>query len=94
VGIALAGRLKADLEAVVATGDGGLDPDGIESGLSRPGDRRIPLRRLEGSPVDVLGSLRPDLLVLGSRGLRGLRSLGSVSERVAHGSDASVLVVR
>ena len=42
----------------------------------------------------VLRSLRPDLLILGSRGLRGLRSLGSVSERVAHGSDASVLVVR
>jgi nucleotide-binding universal stress UspA family protein len=94
VGVALAGRLKADLEAVVVTGDGDLDRDSIESGLPRRRDRRIPLRRLEGSPVAVLQSLRPDLLIVGSRGLRGLRSLGSVSERVAHGSDTSVLVVR
>jgi len=35
-----------------------------------------------------------DLLVVGSRGLRGLRALGSVSEAVAHRSPASVLIVR
>jgi len=35
-----------------------------------------------------------DLLVLGSRELRGIRSLGSVSEAVAHAAAASVLVVR
>lgn len=35
-----------------------------------------------------------DLLVLGSRGLTGLRSLGSVSEHVAHHATCSVLVVR
>lgn len=95
VGEALAGRIKADLEAVVvADDDGDPDPGWIESGLRRPGGRDIRLRRLEGPPVAVLASLRPDLLILGSRGLRGLRSLGSVSERVAHASDASVLVVR
>jgi len=35
-----------------------------------------------------------DLLVVGSRGLHGLKALGSVSERVAHDASCSVLVVR
>ena len=35
-----------------------------------------------------------DLLVVGSRGLHGVRALGSVSERVAHDASCSVLVVR
>ena len=35
-----------------------------------------------------------DLLVVGSRGLTGLRALGSVSERVAHHAPCSLLVVR
>jgi nucleotide-binding universal stress UspA family protein len=35
-----------------------------------------------------------DLLVVGSRGLRGVRTLGSTSERVAHGAACSVLIVR
>lgn len=35
-----------------------------------------------------------DLLVVGSRGLHGLRALGSVSERVAHEATCTVLVVR
>ena len=35
-----------------------------------------------------------DLLVVGSRGKHGARSLGSVSERVAHEAPCSVLVVR
>lgn len=35
-----------------------------------------------------------DLLVVGSRGLRGIAALGSVSERIAHRARCSVLVVR
>jgi nucleotide-binding universal stress UspA family protein len=35
-----------------------------------------------------------DLIVVGSRGLHGLKALGSVSERVAHQARSSVLVVR
>ena len=35
-----------------------------------------------------------DLLIVGSRGLHGLKALGSVSERVAHDASCSVLVVR
>ncbi len=35
-----------------------------------------------------------DLIVVGSRGLRGARAIGSVSERVVHMASCSVLVVR
>jgi nucleotide-binding universal stress UspA family protein len=47
-------------------------------------------------PVDALvaASKETDLVVVGSRGLKGLAALGSVSERVAHKADSSVLVVR
>ena len=47
-------------------------------------------------PVEVLttASRESDLLVVGSRGLHGVRALGSVSERVAHQARCSVLVVR
>jgi nucleotide-binding universal stress UspA family protein len=34
------------------------------------------------------------LLVMGSRGLGGVRALGSVSERVSHEAPCSVLVAR
>jgi nucleotide-binding universal stress UspA family protein len=56
------------------------------------------LRRLmaEDSPVDALvqAGETSDLLVLGSRGLHGVKALGSVAERVAHQASCSVLVVR
>jgi len=47
-------------------------------------------------PVNALvqASRDADLLVVGSRGLHGLKALGSVSERVAHEASCSVLVVR
>jgi nucleotide-binding universal stress UspA family protein len=47
-------------------------------------------------PVEelVAAACDADLLVVGSRGVRGLRTLGSVSERVAHRAPCSVLVVR
>jgi nucleotide-binding universal stress UspA family protein len=94
VGEALAGRLGAELEAVVVAEEGEADAEAVGLKLCGPGGRHIPLRRLHGQAAKVLADLRPDLLVIGSRGLRGLRSLGSVSERVAHESTASVLVVR
>jgi nucleotide-binding universal stress UspA family protein len=51
-----------------------------------PGD---PLRRITGTAPE-----RPTaLIVLGKRGLRGVRALGSVSERVVHRAPCSVLVV-
>jgi nucleotide-binding universal stress UspA family protein len=50
----------------------------------------------EGRARDVLtvASETADLVVVGSRGLRGLRALGSLSERLAHDARSAVLVVR
>jgi nucleotide-binding universal stress UspA family protein len=54
------------------------------------------LEEHEGRAVDLLAaaSESADLVVVGSRGLHGLKALGSVSERVAHQARSSVLVVR
>lgn len=48
------------------------------------------------APVDALtrAAKDADLMVVGSRGLHGLRALGSVSERVAHSASCSALIVR
>jgi nucleotide-binding universal stress UspA family protein len=51
-------------------------------------DDRPPLLALVEASKDV------DLVVVGSRGLRGVRALGSVSERLGHEAHCSVLVVR
>jgi nucleotide-binding universal stress UspA family protein len=47
-------------------------------------------------PVEALveASREADLVVVGSRGLHGMKALGSVSERLAHRACSSVLVVR
>jgi nucleotide-binding universal stress UspA family protein len=47
-------------------------------------------------PVSALlsRSREADLIVVGSRGLHGIHTLGSVSERVARHAHCSVLVVR
>jgi nucleotide-binding universal stress UspA family protein len=51
-----------------------------------------------GSPhreiVARANELEAGLVVMGSRGQTGLKALGSVSERVAHRSPCSVLIVR
>jgi nucleotide-binding universal stress UspA family protein len=44
--------------------------------------------------VDLAEKERVSLVVLGSRGLGGLKALGSVSERVSHEARCSVLIVR
>jgi nucleotide-binding universal stress UspA family protein len=94
-GAGIAHRRGSALEAVVATG-GGSAPDAaaVRSALDAAAGPDTPLRMESAAPVDALSRLDPDLLVVGSRGLQGLRSLGSVSERVAHEARCSVLVVR
>ena len=91
----VAHRLGAELEAIVATG-GQTDVNigAVRSMLDAAGGPEIPLREDPQPPVDALTRLAPDMLVIGSRGLQGVRSLGSVSERVAHEARCSVLVVR
>ena len=95
VAVEIARRLGAELEAVVATGGGeGANVPAVRSVLDAVGRADVPLREDPDPPVDALTRLEPDLLVVGSRGLQGVRSLGSVSERVAHNARCSVLVVR
>ena len=86
----LAGRFDGELTVVVAEGGQPLDLAGV---WLIAGDR---FRTIPGEPVPVLAaaSVDVDLLVLGSRGMHGLNSLGSVSERVAHRAECSTLIVR
>lgn len=85
----LASRFASPLRIVTA-----LRGKGVE--LARVHLRSAFCETIDGHPVDVLVSAArdADLLVVGSRGLHGLRALGSVSERVAHRAPSSVLVVR
>jgi nucleotide-binding universal stress UspA family protein len=85
----LARRLRTRLRFVAATG---------EANVHLTAAYRIAEEIEEhfGSAVRELHRLSfgTDLVVVGSRGLRGLESLGSVSERIAHEAHCSVLVVR
>jgi nucleotide-binding universal stress UspA family protein len=84
----LAQRLGAELREIAAEG-GHVD-------LAAARAISPELELVPGKPVDELTVLSEfaDLVVVGSRGLKGLRALGSVSERVAHEARCSVLVVR
>jgi nucleotide-binding universal stress UspA family protein len=89
VAAALRDRFGASLLPLVASGGRSVDTeralDALPEGEVRP-----------GKPVDVLveACADADLLVVGSRGLHGVRALGSVGERVAHRAPCSVLAVR
>jgi nucleotide-binding universal stress UspA family protein len=85
----LAARFDASLRVVAAAQGKGVDLARARAGW--PG-----LEVADAHPLDALVNRAPaaDLVVVGSRGLHGLRSLGSVSERVAHEARPSVLVVR
>jgi nucleotide-binding universal stress UspA family protein len=86
----LALRFDAELHAVVAWGGKGINErlvaaitDGVHD------DSHL-------APADALTAAaeNSDLVVIGSRGLHGVRALGSVSERIAHTAACSALVVR
>lgn len=81
-------RFGAAVQPVFARRHGGTVPDLV---LGAAGAEVV-----EGRVVETLlaAAASADLLVVGSRGLHGMQSLGSVSERVAHGAACSVLVVR
>lgn len=88
---AIGRTLGADVQALTASRGVRLDLDAArESATNVPHevDTRAPVAAL----IDA--SLTCDLVVVGSRGLTGLATLGSVSERVAHHAACSVLVVR
>jgi nucleotide-binding universal stress UspA family protein len=83
-----AARLGASLRVVTAVRGGRLELDRLRGAAKLELPDTEPVKAL----VDVSAAV--DLLVVGSRGLHGLRALGSVSERVAHRAACSVLVVR
>ena len=85
----IADRCAADLRVVAAYGGFEVDLDAVEA-------LEPQYTSSANSPVDALLGFAgvSDLLVVGSRGLKGIRALGSVSERVAHEAVCSVLVVR
>ena len=86
----LAERFDAELWPVVAHGGKAVDRRGVGQIVGRD------LEELPDDPVAALvaAAADADLLVVGSRGLHGLKALGSVSERVAHQARSSVLIVR
>lgn len=60
--------------------------------------REVIPKTVDGEPhrriVEAIEEIGPGLVVVGSRGLTGLKALGSVSERVAHRAPCSTLIVR
>jgi nucleotide-binding universal stress UspA family protein len=83
-------RYHADLRPVVAGRGEWVDDERVTAILGR---RYEPL---DDDAVHALvsSSVDADLVVVGSRGLQGLKALGSVSERVAHEAYCSTLIVR
>jgi nucleotide-binding universal stress UspA family protein len=90
-------------KAIVA--GGGVQDEAVVLAIPTGGTELATLERLApplgietrpGRPVEALveAAATADLLVMGARGLSGLRALGSVSERVAHRAESSVLIVR
>ena len=86
----LAERFGAELWPVVGEGGKGVDRQAV---ISLVGHR---FESSPDAPVDaiVAAASEADLVLVGSRGLHGLASLGSVSEQVAHRARCSTLVVR
>ena len=84
----VAERFGGVVRAVASTKDD-LDREAAQAIASELDER-------SGRAVEVLATASEfaDLVVVGSRGLHGLKALGSVSERVAHQARSSVLVVR
>ncbi len=85
----LAGRFDVPLRIVVARGGKNVE-------ITRALGQAPLAEQLDDHPVRALveASYGGDIVVVGSRGLHGVRALGSVSERVAHQAACSVLVVR
>jgi nucleotide-binding universal stress UspA family protein len=83
----LVDRLGSAIQVVAASGGKAVDREGAWAERVNEWDPRHPFAALHDR------SRAADLVVIGSRGLHGLRALGSVSERVAHRAHCSTLVV-
>lgn len=80
-------RLGSAVEVVSATDAASVRSAGDWTNRVDSWDNAHPVAALVERSRDV------DLVVVGSRGVHGLRAIGSVSERVAHRARCSVLVV-
>ena len=83
----LARAFGGAIEVVAATGGQRLERDAAWSERVDTWDSAHPVAAL------VERSRTVDLVVVGSRGVHGLRALGSVSERIAHQAHCTALVV-
>jgi nucleotide-binding universal stress UspA family protein len=83
----IAFRLGTKLRVVLADAAAAMASEEL-AGLAVERDERNAVDALREASGDA------DLLVVGSRGLHGLKAIGSVSERLGHRSACSVLIVR
>jgi nucleotide-binding universal stress UspA family protein len=83
----LAAAFGGTLEVVTATGGKAIDRDAAWTDRVETWDPAHPVAAL------VERSRTGDLVVVGSRGVHGVRAIGSVSERIAHQAHCTVLVV-
>jgi nucleotide-binding universal stress UspA family protein len=83
----LADRFGVPLRVITALRGKFVDLASVRAPVTTEVFEEHPVRAL------VRGSMDADILVVGSRGLHGIKSLGSISERVAHRAACSVLVV-
>jgi nucleotide-binding universal stress UspA family protein len=83
----LAGALGGTVDVVTATGGKAIERDAAWTDRVETWDPAHPVAAL------VERSRTVDLVVVGSRGVHGVRTIGSVSERVAHQAHCTALVV-
>lgn len=88
VATSIAERFGASLRAVAST------KDQVDRKAARTIAAELEEQPARAVELLVAASESADVVLVGSRGLHGLKALGSVSERVAHHASSSVLVVR
>ena len=91
--------LKAFPRSIVVGVDGSKESavaDAVALDLAERFGAQLDRYESVDQPVSTLvdAAIEAELLVVGSRGLHGIKALGSVSERVAHQTRSSVLIVR
>jgi nucleotide-binding universal stress UspA family protein len=87
----IAARDGSSVTALAATGGRELELEALRTAVA---ERQLGLTLDPAGAVEALVRHEADLTVVGSRGLQGIRALGSVSEAVGHRAHGSVLVVR
>jgi nucleotide-binding universal stress UspA family protein len=91
VGQDIAARIGSRMQFLVARG---ASPGDLASDALANSGYDLVFSDAKPVPALLEAGRNADLLIVGSRGVTGLRALGSVSERVAHHAPCSLLVVR